>query len=66
MAHDSARLLRERHALISAFDRRVSQIRRAGDAASAREASALRNKALAWIARLEWEAPAGQAARSSE
>jgi hypothetical protein len=64
MAHDSARLLRELHELIAALDRRIPQIQRAGEAAIAREASALKTKALERIASLEREAPAGQAAGS--
>ena len=62
MAHDSARLLRELQELIAALDRRIPQIQRAGEAAIAREASALKNKALERIASLERETPAGQAA----
>ena len=64
MTHDSVRLLRELHELISALDRRIPQIQNAGEAAIARDAAALKNKALERIASLEREAPAGQAARA--
>ena len=64
MTNESSRILRELKELIAALDRRIPQIQRAGEAAIAREASALKNKALERIARLEREAPAGLAARA--
>ena len=61
MALSSALVLRELHELISALDRRIPQIHRAGEATIAREAAALKAKALERIARLEKEAVASQA-----
>jgi hypothetical protein len=43
------------HELIAALDRRIPQVRHAGEAAIAQEASALRAKALERIAELERE-----------
>ena len=49
----SVRVLRELHELIEALDRRVPQIRRVGEPSIARDAAALRVKALKRIAELE-------------
>jgi hypothetical protein len=46
-------LIRERHELIAALDRRVPQVERAGEASIARDAAALKVKALKRIAELE-------------
>ena len=63
MSNESPRILRELRELIAALDRRIPQIQRAGEAAIAQEAAALKMKAEERIARLERESPAGQAAR---
>ena len=63
MTNESARILRELRELITALDRRIPQIQRAGEAAIAREAASLKMKAQERIARLERESPAGLAAR---
>jgi hypothetical protein len=49
------RALRRLHELVAALDRRVPQVERAGEATIAREAAALRKKALKRIAELESE-----------
>ena len=46
-------LVRELHELIAALDRRVPQVERAGEASIARDAAALKVKALKRIAELE-------------
>jgi hypothetical protein len=46
-------LIRELHELIAALDRRVPQVERAGEASMARDAAALKVKALKRIAALE-------------
>lgn len=63
MTNESTRILRELRELITALDRRIPQIQRAGEAAIAREAASLKMKAQERIARLERESPAGLAAR---
>ena len=50
---DRAEQIRELRELIAALDRRVPRIERAGEAAIARDADALRAKALNRIAALE-------------
>lgn len=55
MALNTRRLLRELKELIAALDRRVPRVERAGEAKIAREAAALRAKALKRIAELERE-----------
>jgi hypothetical protein len=49
----TARVLRELHELIEALDRRVPQIQRVGEPSIAKDAAALRLKALKRIADLE-------------
>ena len=46
-------LIRDLHELIAALDRRVPQVERAGEASIARDAAALKVKALKRIAELE-------------
>jgi hypothetical protein len=58
MAPSSARVLRELQELITALDRRIPQIHRAGEADIARDAAALKARALERIAKLEKEAAA--------
>jgi hypothetical protein len=53
--HDSARIT-VLHELIAALDRRIPQMKRAGEAAIARDAAALRMRALERIAELETSA----------
>jgi hypothetical protein len=50
---DRARLIRDLRELITAIDRRVPHIERAGEIAIAQDASTLRDKALARIAELD-------------
>jgi hypothetical protein len=50
---DRKRALRHLYELIAALDRRVVHMERAGEAAIARDAAALRKKALKRIAELE-------------
>jgi len=50
---DRTAMLRHLRELIAAIDRRVPHIERAGEIAIARDAGALREKALARIAELE-------------
>ena len=50
---DRKRQIRHLRELISALDRRVSQIERVGEVKIARDAAALRDKALKRIAALE-------------
>ena len=50
---DRARQIRHLRELIAALDRRVPHIERSGEAAIARDAAALRDKALKRIAALE-------------
>ena len=52
-AADHARQIQELRELIAALDRRVPRIERAGEAAIARDAAALREKALTRLAALE-------------
>ena len=52
MAVNSAELARELEELIAALDRRVPRVERAGETAIAREAAALRAKALDRLAEL--------------
>ena len=63
MTNENTRILRELRELIAALDRRIPQIQRAGEAAIAREAAALKLKAQERIAKIERESPAGQTAR---
>ena len=58
MTNDSARTIRELKELIAALDRRIPQIQRAGEATIARDAAALKTKALERMARIERESPA--------
>jgi hypothetical protein len=53
MALIRTQLLRDLHELIAALDRRVPQVERAGEASIARDAAALKAKALKRIAELE-------------
>ena len=53
VALTTAERLRELQELIAALDRRVPQIERAGDAAIARDAAALRSLAMKRLAELE-------------
>jgi hypothetical protein len=46
-------LIRELHELIAALDRRLPHVERAGEAAIARDAAALKRKAMKRIAELE-------------
>ena len=50
---DRARQIRHLRELIAALDRRVPHVERSGEAAIARDAAALRDKALRRIAELE-------------
>jgi len=50
---DRARALRHLSELVEALDRRVGDVERAGEAAIARDAAALREKALKRISELE-------------
>lgn len=50
---DRAYTLRHLHELIAALDRRVPRVERAGEVAIARDAAALRKKAVQRIAQLE-------------
>ncbi|MBI3400354.1 MAG: hypothetical protein HY048_02945 [Acidobacteria bacterium] len=52
-SEDKKRALRHLNELIAALDRRVVHVERAGEAAIARDAAALRKKALKRIADLE-------------
>ncbi|MBZ5559167.1 MAG: hypothetical protein LAO77_17990 [Acidobacteriia bacterium] len=52
-SEDRKRALRHLNELIAALDRRVVHMERAGEAAIARDAAALRKKALKRIAELE-------------
>jgi hypothetical protein len=52
-ADDRKRALRHLNELIAALDRRVVHMERAGEAAIARDAAALRKKAMKRIAELE-------------
>jgi hypothetical protein len=60
-AEDSSRLaggiLSELYALIAALDRRVPRLERVGEVAIARDAAALRQRAIALIHQIEGEAP---------
>jgi hypothetical protein len=51
----TSRAVRQLMELISALDRRVPQVERAGEAAIARDAAALKNRALKRIEELERE-----------
>ena len=53
MALTRNELIRDLHELIAALDRRVPQVERAGKASIARDAAALKVKALKRIAELE-------------
>ena len=53
MTRNHTQLLRELHELIAALDRRVPRVERAGEAAIAHDAAALKAKALKRIAELE-------------
>ena len=53
MALIRTQLLRELHELIAALDRRMPQVEQAGEASIARDAAALKVKALKRIAELE-------------
>jgi hypothetical protein len=55
MAVSRNTLVRELHELIAALERRVPRVERAGEAAIARDAAALKAKALQRIAELEAE-----------
>jgi hypothetical protein len=50
---DRDRALRHLHELVAALDRRVKHVERAGEADVARDAAALREKALLRISELE-------------
>ena len=52
MAMTASELARELEELIAALDRRVPRVERAGEAAIARDAAALREKAVQRLARL--------------
>jgi hypothetical protein len=54
---DRKRALRHLHELIAAIDRRLPQVERAGEAAIAAEAAALRKKAQERIKELEGASP---------
>lgn len=57
MAMIPSSVVRELQELIAALDRRVPQVQRAGEASIAREAAALRARALKRIEELEHEQP---------
>ena len=52
-AEERKRVLRHLNELIAALDRRVTHVERAGEAAIARDAEALRQKALKRITEIE-------------
>jgi hypothetical protein len=54
-----AEIVRELRELIAALDRRVSRVEQAGEAAIARDAAALREKAIQRLAELAADVPAG-------
>jgi hypothetical protein len=56
MAMTRSRLVRELVELVAALDRRVPQVQRAGEMAIARDAAALKARALARIEELERKA----------
>lgn len=58
MVKTASELARDVEALIAALDRRVRQVDQAGEAAIARDAAALRAKALGRLAELASEADA--------
>ena len=58
MAVNRTELVRELHELIAALDRRVPQVERAGEAAIARDAAALRQKAVQRLRELDEQAAA--------
>ena len=53
--NNKERALRHLHELVAALDRRVAHVERAGEAAVARDAAALRKKAMKRISELEAE-----------
>ena len=55
MAVTNPRVARELHELIAALDRRVPRVERAGEASIARDAAALRAKAVQRLAELAHE-----------
>ena len=57
MAVAGSQLARELRELIAALDRRVPRVERAGEAAIARDAAALRAKAVKRLAELEHQPP---------
>jgi hypothetical protein len=59
MAMTPSSVVRELQELIAALDRRVPQVQRAGEASIAREAAALKARALKRIEELEREQPRG-------
>ena len=61
MALDPNDLARELHELIAALDRRVPQVERAGESAIARDAAALREKALRRLKELDAQSPVAAA-----
>jgi len=60
MAMTPSGVVRELQELIAALDRRVPQVQRAGEASIAREAAALKARALKRIEELEREQPRGR------
>ena len=57
MAVNTNDLARELHELIAALDRRVPRVERAGEIAIARDAEALREKALQRLRELDAQGP---------
>jgi hypothetical protein len=66
MAVNAGELTRELEELIAALDRRVPRVERAGEAAIARDAAALRAKAFGRLAELAANPAAGSERDSSD
>ena len=60
MAITSSGVIRRLRELIAALDRRVPQVQRAGEASIARDAAALKARALERIDELERQQPRGE------
>ena len=59
MVRSASEIARELEELIAALDRRVPRVERAGETAIARDAAALRAKAVDRLAELSGKAPSG-------
>ena len=65
MAVTRTQLVRELRELVEALDRRVPRVERAGEASIARDAAALKVKALKRLADLESQGAGGQVASTA-